>query len=69
MVFLHPVILKDGKGKILSSSKYNYIRAQQLAGKEDGVNLLDNDVAPVLPTLDTYLEIPPPYKNEQQQIN
>ncbi len=63
MVFLHPVILKDGKGKILSSNKYNYIRAQQLAEKEDGVNLLDDSVAPVLPTLDTYLEIPPPYKS------
>jgi len=64
MVFLHPVILKDGKEKILSSRKYNYIRAQQLAGKEDGVNLLDDSVAPVLPTLDTYLEIPPPFSSE-----
>ena len=64
MVFLHPVILKDGKEKILSSSKYNYIRVQQLAGKEDGVNLLDDSVAPVLPTLDTYLEIPPPYTSD-----
>ena len=69
MVFLHPVILKDGKEKILSSDKYNYIRAKQLAGKEDGVNLLDDSVAPVLPTLDSYLEIPPPYKNETQQTN
>jgi len=69
MVFLHPVILKDGKGKLLSSNKYNYIRAQQLVSKEDGVNLLDNDVTPVLPTLDTYLEIPPPYKSEEQTKN
>ncbi len=69
MVFLHPVILKDGKGKVLSSNKYNYIRAQQLVSKEDGVNLLDNDVTPVLPTLDTYLEIPPPYKSEEQTKN
>ena len=69
MVFLHPVILKDGKEKVLSSSKYNYIRAKQIAGREEGVNLMDNSVAPVLPTLDSYLEIPPPYKNEEQQTN
>jgi len=64
MVFLHPVILKEGKGKILSSSKYNYIRAKQLEAKEDGVNLLDDNVSPVLPSLDTYLEIPPPYTSD-----
>ena len=69
MVFLHPVILKDGKGKILSSNKYNYIRAKQLVGKENGVNLLSNDVTPVLPTLDTYLKIPPPYKDSEKQTN
>ncbi len=69
MVFLHPVILKDGKEKILSSNKYNYIRAQQLEGKEDGVNLLDDSVSPVLPTLDSYLEIPPPYKTDATQTN
>jgi len=69
MVFLHPVILKDGKEKALSGSKYNYIRAKQLAGREEGVNLMDDSVAPVLPTLDSYLEIPPPYKNEEQQTN
>jgi len=67
MVFLHPVILKDGKGKLIASNKYNYIRAKQLEGKEDGVNLLSDDVAPVLPTLDEYLEIPPPYKQEVKQ--
>ena len=69
MVFLHPVILKDGKEKILSSSKYNYIRAQQLSNKEDGVKLLDDKHAPVLPELDSYLEIPPPYKSETTQTN
>jgi len=65
VVFLHPVILKDGKGKLHASKKYNYIRTKQLAAREDGVNLLDDDVAPVLPELDKYLEIPPPYKQEE----
>ena len=65
VVFLHPVILKNGKGKLHASKKYNYIRTKQLAARENGVNLLDDGVAPVLPELDKYLEIPPPYKQEE----
>ena len=65
VVFLHPVILKDGKGQLHASKKYNYIRTKQLAARKDGVNLLDDGVAPVLPELDKYLEIPPPYKQEE----
>ncbi|MCK4744302.1 MAG: type II secretion system secretin GspD [Sulfuriflexus sp.] len=62
VVFLHPVILKGNKSQLYTSRKYNYIRAKQLAAREDGVNLLSDDVAPILPELDKYLEIPPPYK-------
>jgi general secretion pathway protein D len=34
MVFLRPVILRSGRGEQLTSSKYNYIRAEQLEGAE-----------------------------------
>lgn len=69
MVFLHPVILKDGKGNLHASRKYNYIRAKQLSRKQRGVNLLDDSVAPILPELNEFLEIPPPYKGEDKQVN
>ena len=69
MVFLHPVILKGGKGQLHASGKYNYIRAKQLAGRASGVNLLNDNVTPVLPTLDEFLEIPPAYKSEETQEN
>jgi len=69
VVFLHPVILKDGKGQAHASRKYNYIRNKQLLGKAEGVNLLDDSVAPVLPSLDKFLEIPPPYTKEEPQVN
>ena len=69
MVFLHPVILKGDKRQVHTSSKYNYIRAKQVAGKADGVNLLDDSVAPVLPTIEEYLALPPPYEAEESQAN
>lgn len=69
VVFLHPVILKDGKGQLHASRKYNYIRAKQLANRKDGVNLLDDSVSPVLPSLDEFLSIPPPYQKEESQAN
>jgi len=67
MVFLHPVILKEGKGQLHASRKYNYIRARQLNNRKAGVNLLDDSVTPVLPTIDEYLSIPPPYEKDESQ--
>ena len=62
MVFIHPVILRDAqRGSQLATRKYNYIRAEQLGRKEAGVSLLPDDVAPVLPPVEEFLELPPPF--------
>jgi len=64
-VFMHPVIIRNSKtGTAIASSKYNLIRARQLQAKQEGVKLLDDKLAPVLPTLDEYLELPPAYTEE-----
>jgi general secretion pathway protein D len=68
MVFLHPVILRDGEqSSAVSSEKYSYIRASQIALKEKGVNLMSDDVAPVLPEMKEFLELPPPYEDTNNQ--
>ncbi|MDT8403947.1 type II secretion system secretin GspD [Sulfuriflexus sp.] len=64
MVFLHPVILRDASANAAySSRKYNYIRGQQIQAKQDGVHLLPDEVAPVLPTLDEFLVLPPTFND------
>ena len=70
MVFLHPVILRDPvQSTLYSSDKYSYIRDQQLAAREKGVDyLLPGEQPPLLkPEHDvkrqgTVLAIPPPDK-------
>lgn len=63
MVFLHPVIIRDTKSNAaLTSRKYNYIRTQQIEARQNGVNLLPDDVAPVLPSLDEFLILPPAFE-------
>ena len=50
MVFIHPVILRDSAvAEASTSSKYNYFRALQLKEGKDGVNLMPNERAPLLP--------------------
>ncbi len=62
MVFLHPRILRDdGQSMALANDKYNYMRARQLEVRERGVKLMSDDVAPLLPELQEFLELPPPY--------
>jgi general secretion pathway protein D len=63
MVFLHPVIMRDAKANAaFTGRKYNYIRAQQIQSRQDGVHLLPDDVAPVLPPLDEFLVLPPAFE-------
>lgn len=71
MVFMHPVILRDAsRGSLLATSKYNYIRAEQLERQREGVALLPDDVAPVLPPVEKFLELPPPFvENKGQEPN
>jgi len=69
MVFLHPIILKDKRSmQGLTSEKYNYIRAQQLEMKEKGLRLMDDKEEPVLPEMQKYLTLPPPYEDSEQRL-
>ncbi|MEN8178067.1 MAG: type II secretion system secretin GspD [Pseudomonadota bacterium] len=67
MVFLRPVILRDAATySQVSGDKYNYFRAQQLELKQQGVNLMSDDVMPVLP--DRFNTMPPPFDNEPSSL-
>ena len=59
MIFIKPTIIRDAATMgSLSSSKYNYIRAVQLAQKEDGISLMPLTEPPVLEELKPKLELP-----------
>ena len=63
MVFLRPKILRDASmTTALTNSKYNFIRDHQLEERRRGVAFMRNDVAPLLPEFDDYLELPPPFE-------
>jgi len=47
-----------------SESKYNYIRARELALRQRGVDLLPNEEAPVMRPLDQLLDLPPPFSEQ-----
>ncbi len=60
MVFLRPVILRDAAtNSQVASSKYNFFRAQQIDMKQQGVNLMPDEVTPILPA--RFNELPPPF--------
>lgn len=70
MVFLHPVILRNQvQSAAVASEKYNYLRALQLERRDEGVELMSDDVAPVLPELDELLVLPPPFKETAAAAN
>lgn len=71
MVFIRPTIVRDPlQLNQLSHSKYNYIRAEQLKRRADGVPLSPKAKTPVLPAWDDALTLPPSfaeYLSEQQE--
>lgn len=68
MVFLHPMIMKDEKSiGAITTEKYNYIRAQQLLMRQKGVNLMSDEVAPLLPEIAELLKLPPAYEDSSQR--
>ncbi len=63
MIFLRPVILRDAATNTqIASSKYNYFRAQQIDMKQQGVNLMSDEVTPILPP--RFEELPLPFDGE-----
>lgn len=64
MVFLRPVILRDeAHNAAVSGEKYNYIRARQQDVRARGVDLMRDDVSPLLPELNEMLVLPPPFQD------
>ncbi len=50
MVFLRPVIIRDGLTQAdIVSGKYQYLRAQQLEVRRKGIRLMPEEASPVLP--------------------
>jgi general secretion pathway protein D len=65
MVFIHPRIMRDSsQGSALASEKYNYMRALQMGIREDGLLLMKDEAAPVLPEMQEFLQLPPPYEEQ-----
>jgi general secretion pathway protein D len=63
MVFIHPRIMRtNGQSSALASEKYNYMRALQLNIREDGLRLMANDSSPLLPEMEEFLLLPPPFE-------
>lgn len=62
MVFIRPVILQDAALQARhTGEKYNYMRAQQMARRERTGALAPGDVAPLLPEMEQFMRLPPPY--------
>lgn len=63
MVFIHPRVLKDDKDlREVSNAKYSYMRAQQIDQANRGISLMPSAEAPVLPTYDEALVLPPSFE-------
>jgi len=66
MIFLKPSIVRDATTQtLLTSEKYNFLRAQQLWTKKQGIDLLSNDHVPVLPK--RFVELPSPFEQMMGQ--
>ena len=69
MVFIHPTILKDDVMiRSLTGEKYNYLRAEQQAVREKGLRLVGEDQIPLLPEMDEFLALPPPYEESATRM-
>lgn len=63
MVFIHPRVLRDDKDlREVSNAKYSYMRAQQLEQANKGISLMPSVDAPVMPTYDEALVLPPSFE-------
>ncbi|MBI2779574.1 MAG: type II secretion system secretin GspD [Gammaproteobacteria bacterium] len=63
MVFLHPVIMRDGElAERMTSGKYNFIRTQQLEARLKDRGLLRNEALPLMPPMQDMMKLPPPFE-------
>ncbi len=65
MIFIHPRIMRDSEqSAALANEKYNYIRAEQLKIREHGLRLMPDEVTPVLPEMEEFMQLPQPYEEQ-----
>ncbi len=63
MVFLRPLIIRnEEQSRYIAGGKYDFIRGKQQAIRERGVALVDDELSPLLPEFEQYLELPPPFE-------
>ncbi len=66
MIFLHPTIMRDSRqSSALAHGKYSLMRAEQLAFRERGVALMRDDVSPLLPDWEEFIQLPPMFDELQ----
>ncbi len=64
MIFLHPVIVKTPELQaVIATEKYTFLRDKELELREKGVNLMKDEVSPLLPEVKGYLRLPPSYES------
>jgi general secretion pathway protein D len=69
MVFLRPTIVRDGQlMNDLSKEKYNYIRAQEMASRDAGLELMDDEKLPILPEWNDELSLPPSFEEHMKKV-
>ncbi|TMP25289.1 type II secretion system protein GspD [Pseudoalteromonas rubra] len=73
LVFIRPTIVRDSRSmNELSHAKYKFIRSEQTKQREDGIDLMPLQDAPILPQWDDAMVLPPTYEeflNEQNEKN
>jgi general secretion pathway protein D len=70
MVFIRPTIIRDGKlMNEISKDKYNYIRANEIRKKEDGLSLMSDEKMPLLPKWNDKLVLPPSFDEYMKENN
>ncbi|MDN3652995.1 type II secretion system secretin GspD [Thalassotalea ponticola] len=68
MVFLKPTIIREGTAMdAITKQRYNYMRAQELRKREQGLSLLDDEKLPLMPQWQDDLELPPSFDEYMQQ--
>jgi general secretion pathway protein D len=71
MVFIHPTILRDaGTADRYTSSKYNFVRGQQLdTHGAESLPLMPGEYGPQLPEMRELLELPPPFEATPEGVS
>jgi len=68
MIFLRPRIVRNSStANSISSRKYNFIRAEQLERRADGIDLMPFTDSPVIPEWNSDLSLPPGFDEYLEQ--